>query len=117
MALRGAPSNPATEAIWGMPANKRGYVTLGGQLVPNKLHGRALAALVSSGAAPTYGTRCPGPRCRPTGADGAQPEGILCLPLTTLMSRFNSCGHGCSSPIRSEARCPPDDRAWQGAAA
>src|SRR3954470_7361511 len=36
---------------------------------------------------------------------------------STLMSRFNSWGHGCSSPIRSEARCPPDDRAWQGAAA
>src|SRR3954470_11042944 len=33
------------------------------------------------------------------------------------MSRFNSWRHGCSSPIRSEARCPPDDRAWQGAAA
>src|SRR3954471_15564968 len=33
------------------------------------------------------------------------------------MSRFNSWGHGCSSPIRSEARCPPDDRVWRAAAA
>src|SRR3954452_14722227 len=32
------------------------------------------------------------------------------------MPRFDSWGHGCSSPIRSEAGCPPDDRAWPKAA-
>src|SRR3954447_11784544 len=29
---------------------------------------------------------------------------------------IRSLGHGCSSPIRSEAGCRPDDRAWPGAA-
>jgi hypothetical protein len=60
------------------------------------------------------------------GGRGAAADVVAALPAadpaamrgrSTLMSRFNSRGHGCSSPIRSEAGCPPDDRAWQGAAA
>src|ERR671929_2430788 len=47
----------------------------------------------------------------------AMVEGIKRWTRSTLMSRFNGWRHGYSSPIRSEARCPPNDRAWQGAAA
>src|SRR4051812_20354868 len=67
---------------------------------------------------PPCRTRHPPAAARPARAPGPRPRRAASSQTrSTLMSRFNSWRHGCSSPIRSEAGPPPNDRAWQGAAA
>src|SRR3954470_24810383 len=59
----------------------------------------------------------PGTWSRTNAADRPWPEDMFCLRQTTLMSRFNSWRHECSSPARFGSEVSVDDRAWQGAAA